>query len=48
MNPFAKRTEPLPQAIDEAEPLDLTSELMVVEPSFDQDQWAERGGRWIR
>ena len=41
MNPFAKRAEPLPQANDEVEPLNLTNELVGVEPGFDQEQWAE-------
>jgi len=40
MNPFAKSTEPVPPAFDNAEPLELSNEL-VVTPSFDQDQWAE-------
>jgi hypothetical protein len=40
MNPFAKSTEPVPPAFEEAEPLELSNEL-VVTPSFDQDQWAE-------
>jgi hypothetical protein len=41
MNPFAKRAEPLPAASNEAEPLDLSNELMGVTPPFDQEQWAE-------
>ena len=40
MNPFAKRTEPVPPANEEGEPLELSNEL-VVTPSFDQEQWAE-------
>src|ERR1041385_6693424 len=41
MNPFATRAEPLPPETDAAEPLDLSPEMMAVEPSFDQGQWAE-------
>ena len=41
MNPFAKRAEPLPPQIEEAEPLELTSDQIAVEPSFDHGQWAE-------
>ena len=40
MNPFAKSSEPVPSAYDDAEPLELSDEL-VVTPSFDQEQWAE-------
>ena len=40
MNPFAKSTEPVPPTFEEAEPLELSNEV-VVTPSFDQDQWAE-------
>ena len=42
MNPFANRAEPFsPQNTDEMEPLELTNDLVQVEPSFDQEQWAE-------
>lgn len=42
MNPFANRAEPFsPQNADEMEPLELTNDLVPVEPSFDQEQWAE-------
>src|SRR5438874_9245224 len=40
MNPFAKRAEPLPPAIEAVEPLELT-EVVPVEPAFDRHQWAE-------
>src|SRR5436190_5614133 len=40
MNPFAKRAEPLPPAMEAVEPLELT-EVVPVEPAFDQHQWAE-------
>src|SRR5437764_14583161 len=41
MNPFARRAEPLPPAMEAAEPLELTEELTPVAPAFDRDQWAE-------
>jgi DNA repair exonuclease SbcCD ATPase subunit len=41
MNPFAKHAEPVPETVNEADPLDLTNELMGVAPSFSQEQWAE-------
>src|SRR3954454_13243894 len=41
MNPFARRAEPLPPAMEAAEPLELTEELTPVVPAFDPDQWAE-------
>ena len=40
MNPFAKRADPLPPAIDEAEPLELLPEF-AIEPAFDKEQWTE-------
>jgi DNA repair exonuclease SbcCD ATPase subunit len=40
MNPFAKRSEPLPPLIHEAEPIDL-NQAMGLTPSFDQEQWTE-------
>src|SRR5437764_163353 len=40
MNPFAKRAEPLPPAMEAVEPLELT-EVVPVEPGFDREQWAE-------
>ncbi|MEO8455595.1 MAG: hypothetical protein ABI454_10570 [Sphingomicrobium sp.] len=41
MNPFARHAEPLPPAMEAAEPLDLTDELTPVAPAFDREQWAE-------
>src|SRR5436305_82818 len=41
MTPNPQRAEPLPPAIEPAEPLDLTSDQIVAEPTFDQGQWAE-------
>src|SRR3954470_11188603 len=41
MNPFARRAEPLPSAMEAAEPLELTSEMTAVQPTFDREQWAE-------
>ncbi|HZC38001.1 MAG TPA: hypothetical protein VE221_04925 [Sphingomicrobium sp.] len=41
MNPFARRAEPLPPAMEAAEPLDLTEELTAVATAFDRGQWAE-------
>src|SRR5438128_136444 len=41
MNPFARRAEPLPPAMEAAEPLELTEELTAVAPAFDREQWAE-------
>jgi hypothetical protein len=41
MNPFARRAEPLPPAMEAAEPLELTEELTPVAPAFDREQWAE-------
>src|SRR5438270_10956083 len=40
MNPFAKRAEPLPPAMEAVEPLELT-EVVPVQPAFDRHQWAE-------
>src|SRR5438132_4692294 len=40
MNPFAKRAEPLPPAMEAVEPLELT-EVVPVEPAFDRHQWAD-------
>ena len=54
MNPFARRAEPLPPAMEAAEPLELTEELTPVVPAFDREQWADRqaeergaGGRHV-
>src|SRR3982751_4709219 len=44
MNPFARRAEPLPPAMEAAEPLELTEELTAVAPAFDREQWAESQG----
>jgi predicted nucleic acid-binding Zn-ribbon protein len=42
MTPTPKRAEPLPPAIDMAEPLELTSDDIAGGQSFDQGEWAER------
>jgi len=57
MNPFAKRSEPLPSPLDTMGPLDLTVEdiaMQPAQPAFDQDRWAEQrseergaGGRQV-
>src|SRR5438309_2708193 len=54
MTPTPKRAESLPPAIEAAEPLELTSEDALTEPSFDSDQWAHQaaeergtGGRQV-
>src|SRR5947208_421078 len=54
MTPTPKRAESLPPAIEAAEPLELTSEYAVAEPSFDTEQWAHQadeargaGGRQV-
>src|SRR4051812_7089359 len=54
MTPSPQRAEPLPPATDAAEPLDLTNDQILVEPTFDQGQWAENraeqqgaGGRQV-
>src|SRR5437868_3355527 len=54
MTPSPQRAEPLPPASDAAEPLDLTNDQILVEPTFDQGQWAENraeqqgaGGRQV-
>ncbi|MES2137166.1 MAG: hypothetical protein V4502_08935 [Pseudomonadota bacterium] len=54
MTPTPKRAEQLPPAIDTAEPLELTSEDVFVQPSFDQEQWLHQaaeergsGGRQV-
>jgi len=54
MTAIPQRAEPLPPLSEEAEPLDLTSDQVVVAPSFDSDEWAERhaeergaGGRQV-
>ena len=54
MTPSPQRAEPLPPASNAAEPLDLTSDQMLVEPAFDEGQWAENraeergaGGRQV-
>src|SRR5215210_9197911 len=44
MTPSPQRAEPLPPAIDAAEPLELTNEQIVIEPSFDQEEWVEQRG----
>ena len=41
MNPFVKRAEPLEPAADPVEPMDLTPEQAVIEPTFDPGQWEE-------
>jgi hypothetical protein len=54
MTPSPQRAEPLPPASDAAEPLDLTTEQMLAEQTFDEGQWAEnraeergKGGRQV-
>ena len=41
MTPHPQRTDALQQAGEPAEPLELTTEQIAVEPTFDQGQWAE-------
>src|SRR3954452_17235827 len=41
MNPSPQRSEPLAPATGGFTPLDLTSDQIAVEPTFDGDQWAE-------
>jgi archaellum component FlaC len=41
MNPSPQRAEPLTPATEDLQPLELTSEDIAIEPSFDPDQWAE-------
>ena len=41
MTPNPQRAEPLAPAADATEPLDLTSDQMVAEPTFDQGQWED-------
>ena len=54
MTPNPQRAEPLPAEYEQAEPLDLTSDQIAVEPAFDRHEWAERsaeergaGGRQV-
>src|SRR6476661_5275947 len=54
MTAIPQRAEPLPPLSEEAESLDLTSDQVVIAPSFDSDEWAERhaeergaGGRQV-
>ena len=54
MTPNPQRAEPLPAEFEQAEPLTLTGDQMVVEPGFDRHEWAERsaeergaGGRQV-
>jgi chromosome segregation ATPase len=54
MTPTPKRAESLPPAMEAAEPLELTSEDLLVEPAFDANQWAHQaaeergaGGRQV-
>jgi predicted nucleic acid-binding Zn-ribbon protein len=54
MTSIPKRAEVPPLAIDDPEPLELRPDEMLVEPSFDRDQWAEQsaeqrgsGGRQV-
>ena len=41
MNPTPQRAEPLHMPAAEVEPLDLTSDQIAVQPSFDPHQWEE-------
>src|SRR6476620_1856120 len=50
MTPRPQRAEPLPHAVDAIEPLELTMDQIAVEPTFDEEQWAEQhdaGGRQV-
>jgi hypothetical protein len=54
MNPFAKRSDPMPSPLDTMGPLDLTVEDIALQPAFSQEQWAEQrseergaGGRQV-
>ena len=57
MNPFAKRSEPMPSPLDTMGTLDLTAEdiaMQPAQPAFDQEQWVEQqseergaGGRQV-
>ena len=57
MNPFAKRSDPMPSPLDTMGPLDLTVEDIVMQPAqsaFDQERWTEQqseergaGGRQV-
>jgi hypothetical protein len=54
MTPTPKRAEPLPPASDAADPLELTSEDILADSSFDQEQWRHQtaeergaGGRQV-
>jgi hypothetical protein len=54
MTSTPQRADALPADYDAAEPLNLTSDEMIVEPAFDQDEWVERssdergaGGRQV-
>jgi DNA-binding ferritin-like protein len=41
MTPNPQRAEPLSPVADDREPLELTAEQAVFEPTFDQNQWSE-------
>ncbi len=57
MNPFAKRSDPMPSPLDTMGPLDLTVEdiaFQPAQPAFDQERWTEQqseergaGGRQV-
>jgi hypothetical protein len=42
MTPTPKRADPLPPAIEVAEPLELTGEDIVRDEGFDQGEWVEK------
>lgn len=41
MTPSPQRTEPLPRTTEATQPLELTNEQIVSEPSFDPGQWSQ-------
>jgi hypothetical protein len=41
MNPLLNRAEPLPHSPEEPETLELTTDQIAMQPSFDEGQWAE-------
>src|SRR5580765_5826462 len=54
MNPLLNRAEPLPHSPEEPETLELTTDQIAMQPSFDEGQWAENraeergsGGRQV-
>ncbi|MFL6829835.1 MAG: hypothetical protein ACJ8D5_04335 [Sphingomicrobium sp.] len=41
MNPNPKRAEAFPQDVEQEQPLELTSDLIAIQPAFDRDRWSE-------